>query len=140
MQIKHEHIQCVLLAWAAEVGQAHAANAIVEEYLRQGGGPLPLVAGNIWNNQQYIFHRWLKGETTLQREKIRQLLPAILGVLPRTIRHHLSIYDTIERRALLAAQDALGVAIDAHDDAIESLFCKARTRTDNGPAGNSLYH
>lgn len=126
MEIKHEHVECVLLAWAAEIGQAHAANAIAAEYLRLGGGPLPLVVGNVWNNQQYIFHRWLKGETAHQREKIRQLLPAILGVLPRSIRHRLSIYDTIERRALLAAQDALGAAIDAHDDAIESLYRRAQ--------------
>lgn len=133
MEIKHEHVECVLLAWAAEVGQAHVANAIAEEYLRLGGGPLPLVVGHAWNNQQYIFHRWLKGETAQQREKIRQLLPAILGVLPRSIRHRLSIYDTIERRALLAAQDALGAAIDAHDDAIESLFRRAQRDSADAP-------
>ncbi|MFV8092746.1 toxin YdaT family protein [Enterobacter cloacae complex sp.6730737] len=124
MEIKHEHIQCVLLAWAAEVGQAHAAEAITAKYTRQGGAALPLVAGNTWNNQQNIFHRWLDGSTPQRRAKIRELLPAILAVLPRSIRHRLSIYDTIERRALLAAQDALGAAIDAHDDAVEALFQK----------------
>jgi len=124
MEIKHEHIQCVLLAWAAEVGQAHAAEAITAKYIRLGGGALPLVPGNTWNNQQNIFHRWLDGSTPQRRAKIRELLPAILAVLPRSIRHRLSIYDTIERRALLAAQDALGAAIDAHDDAVESLFKK----------------
>ncbi len=122
MEIKHEHVECVLLAWAAEVGQAHAAEVITAEYLRLGGGSLPLAAGNTWANQQNIFHRWLKGETAQQRKKIRMLLPAILAVLPRTIRHRLSIYDTLERRALLAAQDALGKAIDAHDDAVDALY------------------
>lgn len=140
MEIKHEHIHCVLLAWAAEVGQAHAAEAITAEYLRQGGGALPLVAGNTWNNQQNIFHRWLDGSTPQRRAKILELLPAILAVLPRSIRHRLSIYDTIERRALLAAQEALGAAIDAHDDAIESLYSKVHARTGGGPAGNNLYH
>ncbi|MFM3049932.1 toxin YdaT family protein [Klebsiella quasipneumoniae] len=125
MEIKHEHVEMVLLAWAAEVGQAFAANAIAEEYVRIGGDQLRLVPGKTWSNQQNIFHRWLKGETELQREKIRLLLPAILRVLPREIRHRLSIYDTIERRALLAAQHAIGTAIDAHDDAIEAVYSKA---------------
>ncbi|HDH1415141.1 TPA: hypothetical protein PIT84_002663 [Klebsiella quasipneumoniae subsp. similipneumoniae] len=125
MEIKHEHVEMVLLAWAAEVGQAFAANAIAEEYVRIGGTQLRLVPGKTWSNQQNIFHRWLKGETELQREKIRLLLPAILRVLPREIRHRLSIYDTIERRALLAAQYAIGTAIDAHDDAIEAVYSKA---------------
>ncbi|HCI7547439.1 Protein of uncharacterised function (DUF1019) [Klebsiella variicola] len=125
MEIKHEHVEMVLLAWAAEVGQAFAANAIAEEYVRIGGAQLRLVPGKTWSNQQNIFHRWLKGETELQREKIRLLLPAILRVLPREIRHRLSIYDTIERRALLAAQHAIGTAIDAHDDAIEAVYSKA---------------
>lgn len=125
MEIKHEHVEMVLLAWAAEVGQAFAANAIAEEYACIGGDQLRLVPGKTWSNQQNIFHRWLKGETELQREKIRLLLPAILRVLPREIRHRLSIYDTIERRALLAAQNAIGTAIDAHDDAIEAVYSKA---------------
>jgi len=122
MKIKHEHIQCVLLAWAAEVGQANVANAIADEYQRQGGGSLPLIAGNAWTNQQNIFHRWLDGRTAQRRNKIRMLLPTILAVLPRSIRHRLSIYDTLERRALLAAQEALGKAIDAHDDAVDALY------------------
>ena len=101
MEIKHEHVEMVLLAWAAEVGQAFAANAIAEEYARIGGDQLRLVPGKTWSNQQNIFHRWLKGETELQREKIRLLLPAILRVLPREIRHRLSIYDTILERQLM---------------------------------------
>lgn len=133
MQIKHEHIQCVLLAWAAEVGQAYAAEAIAAEYLRRGGGSLPLVPGNTWNNQQNVFHRWLDGRTAQQRAKVSEMLPAILAVLPRSIRHRLSIYDTLERRALLAAQDAIGVAIDAHDDAIQSLYSRSLKCTSDAP-------
>ncbi len=41
MKIRHEHIESVLLAPAAEKGQAWVANAITEEYLRRGG-ELPL--------------------------------------------------------------------------------------------------
>ncbi len=70
MKIKHEHIESVLLALAAEKGQAWVANAITEEYLRQGRR-IALVPGKDWNNQQNIYHRWLKGETNAQREKFR---------------------------------------------------------------------
>lgn len=69
MEIKHKHLESVLLAWAAEVGQAHAANAITAKYLHLGGDQLPLVEGKDWNNQQNIFHRWLPGNTAAQREK-----------------------------------------------------------------------
>lgn len=79
MKIKHEHIESVLFALAAEKGQAWVANAITEEYLRQGGGELPLVPGKDWNNQQNIYHRWLKGETKTQREKIQKLDPSNSG-------------------------------------------------------------
>ncbi|MEA5216206.1 toxin YdaT family protein [Enterobacter cloacae] len=133
MQIKHEHIQCVLLAWASEVGQAYAAEVITAEYLRLGGGSLPLVPGNTWNNQQNIFHRWLGGRTSQQRAKVREMLPAILAVLPRSFRHRLSIYDTLERRALIAAQEALSAAIDAHDDAIQSLYSRSLICTTDAP-------
>ena len=61
MKIRHEHIESVLLALAAEKGQAWVANAITEEYLRQGESELALAPGKDWNNQQNIYHRWLKG-------------------------------------------------------------------------------
>ena len=75
MKIKHEHIESVLFALAAEKGQAWVANAIT--------------------------------------------------ILPRELRHRLCIFDTLERRALLAAQEALSTAIDAHDDAVQAVYRKA---------------
>jgi len=77
MEIKHEQIETLALSLAAMVGQAAAATMITEEYHKLGGGNLPLVVGNIWNNQQNIFHRWLEGRTPHQRLKIRELAPAI---------------------------------------------------------------
>lgn len=41
MKIRHEHIESVLLALAAEKGQAWVANAITDEYLRQGAANCP---------------------------------------------------------------------------------------------------
>ncbi len=66
----------------------------------------------------------MKGETKAQREKIQKLIPAVLAILPRELRHRLCIFDTLERRALLAAQEALSTAIDAHDDAVRPFTGK----------------
>lgn len=81
MEIKHDHTVTLLLAMAAEMGQAAAAASITEHYHALGGGNLPLVVGNIWNNQQNIFHRWIEGRTQQQRDKIRELVPAIRSVM-----------------------------------------------------------
>ena len=61
----------------------------------------------------------------LRVEKILKLIPAVLAILPRELRHRLCIFDTLERRALLAAQEALSTAIDAHDDAVQAVYRKA---------------
>ena len=136
MKIRHEHIESVLLALAAEKGQAWVANAITEEYLRQGGGELPLIPGKDWNNQQNIYHRWLKGETEAHREKIQKLIPAILAILPRELRHRLSIFDTLER----PAQEALSTAIDAHDDAVQAVYRKAHFSGGGSPGDSVVVH
>lgn len=145
MNIKHEHLHCAVMALAAEMGQAGAANTITENYLSLGGGSLPLVSGATWNNQQNIFRPeggWVYGRTPQQRKKMQQLIPAILMALPRDIRCRLSIYDTIERRAMLAARNAIGVALDAHDDAIAAVYRDARlvAESSGGPASNQLCH
>ena len=114
MEIKHEHIEMVLLAWASKVGQAFAANAIAEEYARIGGDQLRLVPGKTWSNQQNIFHRWLKGETAQQRKKIRMLLPAILTVLPSELSARLVLANSMEYRALQMAKEAVNEAAEAY--------------------------
>lgn len=114
MEIKHEHIEMVLLAWASKVGQAFSANAIAEEYARIGGDQLRLVPGKTWSNQQNIFHRWLKGETAQQRKKIRMLLPAILTVLPSELSARLVLANSMEYRALQMAKEAVNEAAEAY--------------------------
>ncbi|MCZ5740629.1 toxin YdaT family protein [Escherichia coli] len=140
MKIRHEHIESVLLAPAAEKGQAWVANAITEEYLRQGAANCPRYQCKDWNNQQNIYHRWLKGETKAQREKIQKLIPAVLAILPRELRHRLCIFDTSERRALLAAQEALSTAIDAHDDAVQAVYRKAHFSGGGSPGDSVVVH
>lgn len=114
MEIKHEHVEMVLLAWASKVGQAFSANAIAEEYARIGGDQLRLVPGKTWSNQQNIFHRWLKGETAQQRKKIRMLLPAILTVLPSELSARLVLANSMEYRALQMAKEAVNEAAEAY--------------------------
>ncbi|HHU4726456.1 TPA: toxin YdaT family protein [Klebsiella quasipneumoniae] len=114
MEIKHEHIEMALLAWAADVGQDNAANAIAKEYVLNGGTQLRLVAEGCWNNQQNIYQRWLKGETKQQREKIRLLLPSILTVLPCELSARLVLANSMKYRALQMAKEAVHEAADAY--------------------------
>ncbi|MDU3302052.1 MAG: toxin YdaT family protein [Enterobacter ludwigii] len=113
MQIKHELVRQVLLTWAADKGQAYVANVIAEKYLDLGGDSLPLVKGNTWNNQQYIFHRWIYCDTQLKRQKMRQLLPAILLVLPRKLNAQLLLTNSMQYRALEMAVEGVTEAADA---------------------------
>lgn len=101
---------------------------------------MSLIPGKDWNNQQNIYHRWLKGETKAQREKIQKLIPAVLAILPRELRHRLCIFDTLERRALLAAQEALSTAIDAHDDAVQAVYRKAHFSGGGSPGDSVVVH
>lgn len=137
MEIKNIHLQEALRAMAAVHGKEYVGMRIAEEAIAIGCSSLlqaPDEPGALHNNQQRIF-RWLECETPAQRKKIKELLPAILKALPGDIRARLSIYDTIERRALLAAQEALRVAIDAHDDAINAIYDEAR-----GAQPAQVYH
>lgn len=141
MEIRHELIQAVVLAMAAETGQAHTANLITENYHQLGGGSLPLVVGSTWNNQQNIFHRWLEGRTLQQRTKIRELLPAIIASLPDGLAAQLLAAESIEYRALDAAERSVRDAKTAFMRSRRALFIQEhRTDRNSGPAGNSLFH
>lgn len=54
MKIRHEHIESVLLALAAEKGQAWVANAITEEYLRQGRRIAPCTRQGLEQSAEYL--------------------------------------------------------------------------------------
>lgn len=141
MQIKHELIQQVVLSMAAEHGQAYTANLFTEKYHQLGGGSLPLVVGNTWNNQQNIFHRWLAGRTPQQRAKIRELLPAIIESLPDGLVAQLLAAESIEYRALDAAERSVRDAKNAFMRSRRALFIQEHcTDRNSGPAGGSLFH
>lgn len=109
MGIKHEQIQTIAFSLAAKVGQAAAAAMITEKYHELGGGNLPLVVGNIWNNQQNIFHRWLEGRTSHQRLKIRELAPAIRAASEADLaeRNERQIRAAITNRECIEATNAV---------------------------------
>lgn len=141
MQIKHERIQVLLLAMAAEMGQAYTANIITEHYHRLGGGDLPLVIGNTWNNQQNIFHRWLEGRTPQQRNKISRLVPAILEALPDGLTAQLLAAESVEYRALDAAERSIREAKSAFMRNRKAIFIQEyRSSRNNGPAGGNIFH
>ncbi|HDQ4241033.1 TPA: hypothetical protein P8656_000729 [Escherichia coli] len=48
--------------------------------------------------------------------------------------------DTLERRALLAAQEALSTAIDAHDDAVQAVYRKAHFSGGGSPGDSVVVH
>ncbi|EPV5978825.1 toxin YdaT family protein, partial [Shigella sonnei] len=50
------------------------------------------------------------------------------------------IFDTLERRALLAAQEALSTAIDAHDDAVQAVYRKAHFSGGGSPGDSVVVH
>ncbi|EGW8417141.1 hypothetical protein JGY70_002463 [Salmonella enterica] len=145
MKIRHEHIRMVIDAWQLypRVGRKKIADAIATAYFELGMTYPPMhkttTAEGIGLNIQNIF-RWLEKDTPDAVEKIQALIPAILAVLPRELRNHLSIFDTVERRAMLAAQDALCVAIDAHDDAVQAVYRKARFSGDGSSGDSAVVH
>lgn len=141
MQIKHELVQTLLLALAAEHGQAGAAADITENYHKLGGGPLRLVPGKIWNNQQNIYHRWIEGNTAKQRDKIAQLIPAILESLPDGLAGQILAAESVEYRALDAAERSVQEAKSAFMRSRKAMFMQEyRASRNSGPAGGSLYH
>ncbi|EEZ1834550.1 hypothetical protein DA733_005000 [Escherichia coli] len=142
MKIKHEHIRMAMNAWLLypRVGRKKIADDIATAYFELEMTYPPMydtsTTEGIGLNIQNIF-RWLEKDTPDAVEKIQALIPAILTVLPRELRYHLSIFDTVERRALLAAQEALSTAIDAHDDAVQAVYRKAYF-SDGGSSGESV--
>lgn len=69
------------------------------------------------------------------------------GKLPRTeytgetnYAEKIAHASNLERRALLAAQDALSTAIDAHDDAVQAVYRKAHFSGGGSPSDSVVVH
>ncbi|HHR5464379.1 TPA: toxin YdaT domain-containing protein [Salmonella enterica subsp. enterica] len=94
---KHEQIRDAVRAWSASMdNQDVVAGLIVEEWERQGGAGLEF-PDDLSRRRQKLF-RWLDGDTRYAREKVRQLTPAILAVLPLEFRGRLISQDCFMTR------------------------------------------
>lgn len=78
----HVHIRDAVRAWAAVAGQDVVAAHIVDQWRSCGGGGIEFPV-DISRARQKLF-RWLDNrfDTEDCRERVRQLTPAILAVLP----------------------------------------------------------
>jgi Flp pilus assembly CpaF family ATPase len=84
-------------AWAAEVGQEHAAIEISRQFFAMGGSsrlhPIEQAGVADWrainNNRQQIF-RWLRGTSRAAQQRIDELAPAIAAALPAERRARLN--------------------------------------------------
>lgn len=125
MQIKHELIRETLRAWAVETNREYVGASISAAWFSRGGGALPLLPPSAPNanhvNQQNLF-RWIDGDTSKAKAKVRELLPAILDALPLRISARLLVAESAEYRALISAKEAISDAADAYVSAHREMF------------------
>ncbi|MEN4199119.1 toxin YdaT family protein [Serratia marcescens] len=123
MEIKHEQIRDALRGWATEATQRTVAAEITRAYfnLQMQAPPLAQIEredGSVddaaWhNNKQQIF-RWLDSDSAGAHQKIQELQPAILAVLPAELRARLVAGNSIEYlafRSLKEHQEAIAAAL-----------------------------
>lgn len=87
-EVTHEKVRDAVRAWAAaNDNQDVVAGLIVAEWHASGGQGIDFPA-DLSRQRQKLF-RWLDGETEYARSNVRQLMPAILAVLPLEFRARL---------------------------------------------------
>ncbi|MEB8638625.1 toxin YdaT family protein [Cronobacter muytjensii] len=134
--MKIEHVLPALLALRAETNGEDVARRVAAEWFAMGGEGLlqrPDEPRADFNNKQRLF-RWAECETPRQREKIRQLLPAIERALPAFLRAQFGYRDSAAFRELVDAKRAFDNATEA---LLNVLFACREQATSGGPAGGS---
>lgn len=137
--MKIEHVLPALLALRAETNGEDVGRRVAEAWFAQGGQGLfqrPDEPRADFNNKQRLF-RWAECATPQQREKIRQLLPAIERALPPFLRAQLCYRDSPAFRELVDAKRAFDNATDA---LLNVMFASREQPTSGGPAGGSARH
>lgn len=153
MKIRHELVRDVVLALAGINGQESLSTDIANKYQQLGGGNLPLYCVTdpvgqsdlVRRNRLNLFRPvsgWLQGRTEEQRQKIQALIPAILAVLPDDLAARLLVANSIEYRALEAAEESIRTAKREYMRTKRELFIRDHqsVKNDSGPAGNQLVH
>ncbi|WMY76411.1 toxin YdaT family protein [Buttiauxella selenatireducens] len=124
MEIKHSVVRDTVRVWAAKERRGPVSTKITNAYFEMGCKGLPLhkidasvpdcdLSGAIHINQQNIF-RWLDSDSQSAKNKVSQLLPAILSVLPHPLSARIVLANSVEYRALQLAKTAVIDATDAY--------------------------
>ncbi|MGK0735914.1 toxin YdaT family protein [Yokenella regensburgei] len=154
MAIRHELIREVVLTLAVQDSQESVSTDIANKYHYLGGGPLALYriddpvgqSDLVRRNRLNLFRPhdgWLQGRTVDQRRKTQELLPAILAVLPDNLAARLLVGNSIEYRALVAAEESIRTAKHAYMQTRRELFAReyhSARRGSEGPTDGMLVH
>jgi hypothetical protein len=97
---RHSDIRNAVRAWAAVTGQDVAAGFIIEQWNNSGGQGIEFPADVSLARQKLFRYLDNRFDTDEYRDRVRQLTPAILAVLPLEFRG--SLVGTDSKMALLA--------------------------------------
>jgi Protein of unknown function (DUF1019). len=148
MKIKHEQIREAVMAWselpvrpsmkpggrktpAAQISEAYFSLGLTSPLLHDDSHPDALA-----RNTQKIF-RWLEGDTSVAKAKIKKLLPAIEKAMPALLLAKMRSYNSETFRELIACKERIDSEVDALFGAMIALSERAN---DSGPAGNTVVH
>lgn len=150
MKIRHELIREVVRAMGP---QENTATAIANAYHDLGGGELALyritdpVAQSdlVRRNRLNLFrpeYGWLEGRTAEQRRKTQELLPALLAILPDDLAARLLVENSLEYRAMDAAEESIRAAKHAFVQTQRELFIHThhKRRDNDGRSVGGLVH
>lgn len=103
--LTHDDIRDAVRAWSASAGQDVVAALIVEEWRRQGGEGISFPA-DISRQRQKLF-RFLDNrfDSDEYRQRVQQLTPAIMAVLPLEYRARLVGEDGVMSRIASAMKE-----------------------------------
>lgn len=108
MKIQHDAMCIELRSWAAETKQEIVAAEVAQAYFDLGGGDIPFTPNvneqATYNNKQRLF-RWIDSDTEKAREKVSELVPAILRALPAERRARLENPNSVNYLAAQALRD-----------------------------------
>lgn len=159
MQITHEQIPLKLICgvvreMARQKDQESVAIEIANNYHALGGGELKMHRIDDPSGQSDLVRRnrlnlfkpydgWLECRTEGQRQRVRELIPAILKMLPVDLAERLVVGNSLEYRALVSVRESIGTAIHTLIQTRRELLVKeylAIRRGNGGPVGNALVH
>lgn len=154
MEINYTQILPLLIAWADGAdpdSRIRGRESVGDEIARAaarlgiaGGLQAPDSAKALHNNQQRIF-RWAAAETVAQQRKIAELYPAIIDALPEGLSAQLLARDSLQYRALQAAERSVKTAMKEFVRAnkaiaIQELLAERQNDAVGSSSESCIYH